>query len=198
MKIGIVSDTHGFFKSWKKAFDMYLNDTELIIHAGDILYCSPGYNEITEEFDPTSLADHINGIDKPIVFCRGDNDADVDQKRLNFPIQSLFSHLYIDNISIIVHHGENENWNTNFKNRLTPNEMHKYAKKMKADIYVLGRTHKPVLEIKDNILHINPGSPVLTVHDNEEPTVGLLDTVKRTVAIMSTVEKGKILNTINF
>ena len=133
-----------------------------------------------------------------MIFCKGDNDSDVDQKKLNYPIQQHFAHIYIDKISILVHHGESENFNTNFKNRLTPNEMEIYAKKMKANIFIMGRTHKPLLENRHGILHINPGSPVPTVHDNISPSIAILDTRKREVKIMSVIKKGEIIKSIKF
>lgn len=198
MIIGIVSDTHGFFNSWKIAYEMYLQHVDLIIHAGDILYCSPGYNLLTEEFNPGMLSDHLNNIQVPIIFCKGDNDSDVDQKKLRYPIQSHFAYVYIDGISIIVHHGESENFTTNFKNRLTPDEMELYAQRMNANIFIMGRTHRPILENRRGILHINPGSPIPTVHDNISPSIALMDTFKREVKIMSVIQKDKIISSIQF
>ncbi|EDN67420.1 Protein of unknown function UPF0025 [Beggiatoa sp. PS] len=181
MKIGIVSDTHGFYQAWLRAYDLYLSKTNLILHAGDILYCSPGFNPLTEDFNPKKLADHINSINVPIIFCQGDNDSDVDQKKLNFPILSHFAHLYIEGISILMHHGEMPKGNFVYKNRLTPDEMFLYSKKMNADIFIMGRTHNPLFEKIDGLVHINPGSPVATVHDNKDPSVAILDTDLRQV-----------------
>jgi len=41
MKIGIISDTHGCLETWEKVFTAYFQDSDLIIHAGDVLYHGP-------------------------------------------------------------------------------------------------------------------------------------------------------------
>lgn len=193
MVVGIVSDTHGFVGAWDRAYALYLANTDLILHAGDILYCSPGYNAITRDFDPASLADRLNTLSVPIIFCRGDNDADVDQKRLEHPIMSEFVFVHIDGLNILMHHGESEAPIGAFKTRLTPVEMALYSRRMGVDVMVMGRTHRPYLGLTEGMPHINPGSPVATVHDNHEPSVALMDTVSRSVRVVSTADSGRIL-----
>jgi predicted phosphodiesterase len=98
----------------------------------------------------------------------------VDQKKLKYPILSEHVYANILGFSILMHHGEIESDKFFFRNRLTPEQMFQYAKAMKADFYVMGRTHNPLLEKKEGIVHINPGSPVPTVHDNKEPSIGVM------------------------
>ena len=111
---------------------------------------------------------------------------------------SDFFYLVLDNLKIIMHHGEDPNNMTNYKSRLTPDEMYLYAKKMNVDFYILGRTHTPLIESKEKLIHINPGSPVATVHNNSCPSIGILDTNKHLVQILSCNEKNQVLISYNY
>jgi len=193
MDVGIVGDTHGFLNAWRTAYEAYLSKTDLILHVGDILYCSPGFNPLTDEFKPGELADAINTSDIPIIFCRGDNDSEVDQKKLKYPILSDFVYLYLDGLHIIMHHGEKPGKDWLFKSRLTPDEMEQYARKMKADIFIMGRTHIPVVQDRGGIYYLNPGSPVPTVHDNNRPSIAVLRTGSLLVEVWSMINIGELL-----
>ncbi len=53
MKIGVISDTHGDYKSWIKAWN-FLKDSDIILHAGDVLYHGPR-NPIPEDMTLKNL-----------------------------------------------------------------------------------------------------------------------------------------------
>lgn len=38
MKIGVISDTHGYHERVKLAVEKFFADAELILHAGDVCY----------------------------------------------------------------------------------------------------------------------------------------------------------------
>jgi hypothetical protein len=200
-KIGIIGDTHGFFKSSKKAFDLLINDlkVDLILHVGDVLYCST-FNSMTEDYLPHELVKYINSIKTKIIFCRGDCDSDVDANALNYPITSREVLVDINGVSIMMHHGEKKFEKyppyKKYKPYMSPKKFINYVDNMAIDICIMGRTHQPLLKKIKKVYLINPGSPVPTVHDNKEPAVGLIDFRRSVMQIVSTKEGGKVLKVI--
>ena len=69
MKIGIVSDTHGCVHTWRRVFS-FLQDADLILHAGDVLYHGPR-NTIPAEYQPAELVKELNSCPVPLVFAAG-------------------------------------------------------------------------------------------------------------------------------
>jgi putative phosphoesterase len=166
VKIGIISDTHGNVDAWNTAMQL-LTGAEIILHAGDVLYhpprmgCAEGYN-IPE------LADRINESAVPIVIARGNCDAEVYEELLQIPVLSPYAFVQHAGIRIVVQHGHT----------LTPQSMQSLAEKYKADIFVTGHTHIPVIERMGSALHVNPGSPSISKlmkNGAPLPTVGMIE-----------------------
>src|SRR5690348_16178739 len=105
MKIGVISDTHGDYKAWKKVKETIFRDCHNIIHAGDILYHGPR-NPIVDGYNPSELLKDLNNINIPIHFAKGNCDAEVDQMVINRPIMSPYVYLNYNNFGIIVIHGD--------------------------------------------------------------------------------------------
>ncbi|SDD41867.1 phosphodiesterase [Sporomusa acidovorans] len=148
MKIGIISDTHGCLDTWKHVFDTYFQGTDLIIHAGDVLYHGPR-NAIPAEYNPKQLAEVLNNCPIPIITACGNCDAEVDSIVLNLPILSPYTYLMLNGLRIVVTHGHN----------LTEDAKQELAQRLKANIFITGHTHIAALAKHNETIYLNPGSP---------------------------------------
>lgn len=165
MKIGVISDTHGCFTTWKKVFDQYFYDADLIIHAGDVLYHGPR-NTIPDEYNPKALAEELNHCKVPIVAAAGNCDAEVDGMVLNTPIHAPYAHLFINQYRIIVNHGQH----------LNQKAQTELAERFRAALLITGHTHIPVLHKDSNgILYLNPGSPGMSKSSDGHGTIALIE-----------------------
>lgn len=163
MKVGVISDTHGNAAVWREVVEKHFKDVELIIHAGDILYHGPR-NPLSGGYDPAELAELINSCPVPVVFAKGNCDSAVDQMMLLYPIQSPYAFVQLAGRRLIAHHGDG----------LNREEMISLARRYRADVFISGHTHVPVLEEVSGVILLNPGSPTLPKGDGT-PTVALLE-----------------------
>jgi putative phosphoesterase len=146
MKIGIISDIHGYPENFKKALEL-LKGCEMILCAGDILYHGPR-NPILDGYNPKKLVEEIEANPIPILFARGNCDAEVDLMVLDKSIicENIFYEK--DGIRFIVIHGQNE----------SDERMKSIANTYKADVFISGHTHIRKLEKYEKTIFINPGS----------------------------------------
>ncbi|MFA6075195.1 MAG: phosphodiesterase [Negativicutes bacterium] len=163
MKIGIISDTHGMYDSWRVVYEKYFFDCDFILHAGDILYHGPR-NPILAEYNPAKLADDLNNIPNTILFAHGNCDSEVDNMILQHPIQTPYVLAYLNNMRIVLSHGHYFD---------DAEYIQKVAKQFKADVMIYGHIHLPVLEKVDNIIYLNPGSPSLSKLENKRGTAAI-------------------------
>ncbi|WP_094602722.1 Phosphodiesterase YfcE [Sporomusa silvacetica DSM 10669] len=164
MKIGIISDTHGCLETWEKVFNAYFQDSDLIIHAGDVLYHGPR-NAIPAEYNPKQLAEVLNNCPVPIVTACGNCDAEVDSMVLKLPIQSPYSYLLLNGLRIVVTHGHN----------LTDEAKRELAERLKANIFITGHTHIATMEKLAGIIYLNPGSPGMTKRPDGRGTIAWIN-----------------------
>lgn len=148
MNIGIISDTHGCLETWRFVYEKYLQHTDLIIHAGDVLYHGPR-NAIPSEYSPIELAAELNSTTIPIIVARGNCDAEVDDMVLNMPIQAPYAYVMAGQTRIVVNHGH----------QLTDDAKFAMAGRMRANVFITGHTHIATLEQQNGAIFINPGSP---------------------------------------
>lgn len=181
MKIGVISDTHGYPDKWLKALNELFFDTDLIIHAGDVLYHGPR-NPILEGYNPKVLAEMINECHIPLLIAKGNCDCDVDQMVLDWPILSPYSFFQNNNIRIMTVHGYKED----------QNQLIEMAKKFKANIVITGHTHVKVLEKIEDIIFLNPGSPSIPKGDGI-PSVAKIE--NNTISIYN-LESKQILSSL--
>ena len=167
MKIGIISDTHGCLDTWEKVYQAYFQDTELIIHAGDVLYHGPR-NAIPAEYNPQGLAEVLNNCPVPVVTACGNCDAEVDSMVLKLPVQSPYAYLLLNGLRIVVTHGHN----------LTDEAKRELAERLQADIFITGHTHIAALEKHNGIIYVNPGSPGMTKRPDGYGTVAWINNNK--------------------
>lgn len=145
MKIGVMSDTHGSLLYFEKALDI-LSDCDVILHGGDVLYHGPR-NDIPKGYNPKEVIKKINTLNN-IIISRGNCDADVDQMVIDHPIQSPYIISQFGETRIVMTHGYTT----------SKEDIIKSAKKMGADILVLGHTHVKELYCDENLIILNPGS----------------------------------------
>lgn len=161
MKVGIISDTHGSLTAWEQAWSKYFSRVELIIHCGDILYHGPR-NPLPEGYNPAALAEKLNQCPIPILFAKGNCDAEVDQLLINSPIEGPYLHCYLNDWRILVHHGH-------ASEKIHPQVYSDY------NLIISGHTHLPVLETNTGTIFLNPGSPALPKTTDKQPSLALLD-----------------------
>ena len=146
MKIGVLSDSHGNVEALKKTFQMF-EGVSGILHAGDILYHPPR----DTNFSDYRLIDCVNLLNKqvtPIIAVKGNCDSEVYDELLEFDTDKSTTTYRFNDINIVINHGH----------LLSDDAKIKLAKDLKARIFISGHTHIPVLEEKEGVILLNPGS----------------------------------------
>lgn len=154
MRIGIISDTHlpSLIRSPDELgpqMHEFLTSVELILHAGDVT--APSVLHWCEQF-------------APVVVARGNND--------------LFEHPSVADRHVL----ELEGWRIGLVHEVRPETrpMHVLIEEglggEEVDILIAGDTHVERLELREDVLFINPGSPTLPHHKEYRlGTVALLE-----------------------
>ena len=140
MKYLIVSDIHGSSESANIIVENFKNHKcDYILCLGDVLYHGPR-NDLPVFYEPKKVISLLNEYADKILCVQGNCDAYVDQMVLNFKINE-FLDLNLNGLECHLEHGH-------FLDKLDTNCK-----------YVLyGHTHVSVIEEKDGITFINPGS----------------------------------------
>lgn len=175
MRIGIISDIHGYPEQFKKALKC-LGDCSMILCAGDILYHGPR-NPILEGYNPKGLIDEISKNEIPMLIARGNCDADVDQMVLNLPLFTPAVIYEADGVRFMVMHGHDAD-----NERII-----EIAKIYRVDIMVTGHTHIRKYEVHEGRTFINPGSIGVPKGDNI-PTAAIFE--EGTISFIN-IETGK-------
>jgi len=165
MKLGIISDTHGMPQAWEKAINWFA-DADLILHAGDVLYHPPRIGS-TPGYDLIGLAELMNTSSIPIIIARGNCDPEVYEEILTMPVLSPYAHVEVNGLRIIINHGHT----------LDGKRLSQTAEKYRADIFITGHTHIPLIEHCGKCIHINPGSPSHPKFEQDGapvPTAGII------------------------
>lgn len=150
-RIGVLSDTHlrGYDQHLQEIVSRHFADTDLIIHAGDMVH--------------TEVLDVFHGLGKDVVAVCGNMDGpDV---RAAYPLQRV---IQVEGVSIGITHG----WGSpaglrqRIRNGFTG-----------VDAIVYGHSHEGFAGMEAGIFFFNPGSPtdsrfttdrtvgIITVHD---------------------------------
>lgn len=163
MKIGVISDTHGSLTAWRKAFNRYFADADLIVHCGDLFYHGPR-NPLPDGYAGLPLAEALNGCRVPLIIARGNCDSEVDVSLLKWPVAAPFCVCRVEGKTILAwHEGE-----------VAP-EAAAARERFKPEVFIVGHTHRPRLWTAGPTLCLNPGSPSLSKLPDGRGTVGLLD-----------------------
>ena len=147
MKIGLIADTHGNLDGWQQAREIVLDEADIIIHCGDVLYHGPKFKPVAG-YDPAELAAAINQMPVPVLMARGNADSEVDQLVLEVPLHQPYLFVQIEGVRLLAAHGH----------LLGLEELVALAQKWQVDYLLTGHTHVPVVERFDNVTHINPGT----------------------------------------
>ena len=168
MKIGVISDTHGYSDRVALAMEKFFSDAELILHAGDVLnHGARNPNFRGEDYNPQNLVPLINGSKIPFVIARGNGDSELDDDALETPV-TPYAHVFANGKHIVVNHGHF---------LPTDADKDKMAAHLHADIFISGHIHKPVLERRNGIIFLNPGtvSPYLSNQPEKKTSVATID-----------------------
>lgn len=128
MKVLVVSDTHGKHLNLDRALQQE-SPIDMFIHLGDV--------EGGEEY-----IDAVVECEKHIV--RGNNDF--------FSILPREEEFYIGSKKVFITHGHN------YFVSLDPEQIKEEGRARKSDIVMFGHTHRPYLDIEEDITVLNPGS----------------------------------------
>lgn len=145
MKIMIASDLHGSAYYTERLVNAYKKSgAERLVLLGDILYHGPR-NDLPKEYAPKKVIEMLNAISDEILCVRGNCDTEVDQMVLDFPVLADYAVMFVDGRMFYLTHGHKYGVD-NFPNV------------KKGDAIIQGHTHVPMLEDRDGILCVNPGS----------------------------------------
>lgn len=145
MKLLIASDIHGssyYAKIIKEAFEIHACDMLLLL--GDVLYHGPR-NDLPRDYAPKEVIPIFNSLKDKIIAVRGNCEAEVDQMVLEFDCLQDMKTIIFEDYKLVASHG------------------HIYSPEHlpilnKGDIFCFGHIHVPVIEKKDGIHILNPGS----------------------------------------
>ena len=172
MRIGILSDTHGYADRVALAMEKFFADADLILHAGDVLnHGARNPNFRGDDYNPQKLVKLINESKIPFVICRGNGDSELDGDVLETPIEAPYAHVFANGKRIVVNHGHF------FP---TDADKDKIAAHLHADIFISGHVHKTVLEKRGDTIFLNPGtvSPYLSNRPDKKTGVAIIDDEK--------------------
>ena len=165
MKIGVISDTHGNINAFRRALELF-DGADMIIHAGDVLYHPPRLG-CGDGYDIPAFVETLNNLEIPVVIAQGNCDPQVYEELLEMPAQSQYAYVSRENLRIVANHGH----------LLTRDAMIELGKRYRADYFISGHTHVPVLEDVGGLVLMNPGSPAIPKYEREGrlvPSVGLI------------------------
>ncbi len=143
MRFLIASDIHGALPSAEKIQSLYSESSfDALLLLGDLLYHGPR-NDLPEGYNPKGVINILSSLSSSILSVRGNCEAEVDQMVLPFPVLSETALVFADGKKIFMTHGHG----------ITPDKAPEGI-----DCFFSGHTHIPVLEERNGILFLNPGS----------------------------------------
>ena len=145
MKVLIVSDTHGRDTTLKKLLEK-IKPIDMLIHCGDVEGSENDIREMAE---------------CPVQMVAGNNDFFSD-----LPMEREFE---IGQYKVWVTHGHH--YYVSMGNERLKQE----ARSRGVDIVFYGHTHKPDIDLEDDVMVINPGSISYPRQDGRKPSYALMD-----------------------
>lgn len=145
MKLLVVSDIHGSLYYMNKIEEIIEKEKPTgIMLLGDLYYHGPR-NPLTDEYNPSEVANKLNKHKEKILAVKGNCDAEVDQMISEFKLENNIS-LYSNGISMYFTHGHKFNIDT-----MPPNSQN-------LDLLCYGHFHTGFIKRVDKMLILNPGS----------------------------------------
>lgn len=172
-----MSDSHGNIEALKRTIDVF-GDVCGIIHGGDILYHPPRDTNFSD-YRLVDCVNYLNSLITPIIAVKGNCDSEVYDELLNFDTSKSTTTYKFNDTTMVINHGHCLNDITKIS----------LAKDLKARIFISGHTHVPVLEERDGVILINPGSiarPRFPM-DTPDPTCCIIE--DNNIKIISIIDK---------
>ena len=177
MRFLIASDIHGAESPADKIKDIFSSGNfDQLLLLGDLLYHGPR-NDLPESYNPKAVIRILSDLKEKIITVRGNCEAEVDQMVLPFPVLSESAIVYADCFKIMMTHGHIH----------TP-EKHPAG----IDAFFSGHTHIPVLEKREGVIYLNPGS-VSIPKGGYPPSYAIWDNGRITI---HDLQEGKVLFTL--
>lgn len=145
MKILVISDSHGRNDDIKDVLRQ-VGHIDMLIHCGDV--------ERGDEY-VRSL------VDCPVYMVAGNNDYDLD-----LPDTEFFK---LGNHKVLLTHGHR------YSVFRDVSKLRAFAEKNEADIVMFGHTHRPYLEIGEDMTILNPGSISYPRQQERKPTFLIME-----------------------
>ncbi len=151
MKILVFSDIHGRVNATKKVVSLIEKiKPDHLFFLGDFLYNGPR-NGVPDDYNGMEVADLLRPYLGIADFVKGNCDAKIDDTVLGVDLPSRYEGKF-NSFNCVLAHGDD----------LDPS----FLKLEKGDIFFSGHTHIHVLEKKDGIIYVNPGSTSFPKGDN--------------------------------
>lgn len=153
MKFLIASDLHGSAFWCRKLLDAFAYErADRLLFLGDMLYHGPR-NDLPDGYSPKQVIAMLSSLKGSILCVRGNCDTEVDQMVLPFPILADYAMMPIGQHLMLLTHGH-----------------HAFDGQIPAltdgDILLYGHTHVPTCELRNGVMHLNPGSVSLPKEDS--------------------------------
>ena len=145
MKYVFASDIHGSASACRNLLTRFAEErADRLFLLGDLLYHGPR-NDLPDEYAPKMVIEMLNGVRDRVSTVRGNCDCEVDQMVLSFPILADYGWLSLGDTFVYLTHGHHVTDDT-------------FAQIGEGNIVLQGHTHIPLCEMKNGVLHLNPGS----------------------------------------
>lgn len=145
MKILVVSDTHGHTKNLEKILEK-VGEIDLFIHCGDL----------------EGNEDYIQAlVEVPCYMVAGNNDWFSDLTREQ--------EITVDDYRVWITHGNSYGVSMGTERLLEE------AAARNVDVVMYGHTHKPLIEYRDNITILNPGSLSYPRQNGRKPSYLIME-----------------------
>jgi putative phosphoesterase len=148
MKLLLASDLHGSGYYAEKLIEIIGKEKpDKTILLGDIYYHGPR-NPFPEGYAPMKVAELLNGIKDSLIVIKGNCDSEVDQTISEFTfIEGYFVYVLADKKLVCVH-----------GHKMEINDLPELSS---GDIVAYGHYHTGIIENKESVIYVNPGSIAL-------------------------------------
>lgn len=161
MKLFVISDIHGSLYYLKKVMERFEEEEyDKLLILGDELYHGPR-NPLPKDYSPKAVIEILNRYQDKIIAVRGNCDSEVDQMVLNYPLTSDYTMLYLGKRRVYLTHGHIYN-------------IDKPLPMQEGDVLLYGHFHIPMIEKREGIYFLNPGSVSLPKNGSKN-SFGILD-----------------------
>ncbi len=160
MKILLCSDIHGSSYFAQKILNIFEKEkADILAITGDILYHG-ARNPLPKDYNTLKTAELLNNYKEKIIAVKGNCDSEVDLMVLEFP---LYDSAFLFNGKYKIHMTHGHIYN---KDNIPTIQ--------KGSILAYGHFHVPLLEEKNGIILLNPGS-VSIPKENSNHSYAIID-----------------------